>query len=167
MMRLTMRRAQLGTRPGTPRPEPVEGRGGTLRPAYWKSKLSPVLEVEAQVENKDIGFVAEGQRVAVKVDTYLFTRFGLLEGTVRHVSADAATGETRPDGTRAEAARPGPPTYPVRVTLARTALRAEGRDLPLGPGMSVTAEITIDRRRILAFFLDPIAKRADEALKER
>jgi hemolysin D len=38
------------------------------------------LEVEALLENKDIGFVQEGQQAEVKVDAFPFTKYGTIDG---------------------------------------------------------------------------------------
>jgi hemolysin D len=47
------------------------------------------LEAEAMISNRDIGFVSAGQAVEVKIDTFNFTRYGLLQGKVVSVSQDA------------------------------------------------------------------------------
>ena len=49
----------------------------------------PELEVEAMVQNRDIGFVEVGQPAEIKIDTFNFTKYGLLHGTVVTISQDA------------------------------------------------------------------------------
>ena len=59
--------------------------GGVVTPAQALMAVVPdedVLEVEATVLNKDIGFVRPGQRATVKVESFPYTRFGYLEGIV-------------------------------------------------------------------------------------
>src|SRR5258707_7430777 len=51
------------------------------------------LEVEAMISNRDIGFVSAGQAAEVKIDTFNFTRYGLLQGKVVSVSQDAIVRE--------------------------------------------------------------------------
>jgi len=51
------------------------------------------IEVEALLENKDIGFVYEGQSVKVKVETFTFTKYGAVQGTVQSISSDAIEDE--------------------------------------------------------------------------
>ncbi|TNF10871.1 MAG: HlyD family type I secretion periplasmic adaptor subunit, partial [Pseudomonadales bacterium] len=51
------------------------------------------VEVEAMLENKDIGFVRPGQEVEVKVDTFTFTKYGVVHGTVVSISDDAIEDE--------------------------------------------------------------------------
>src|SRR5229473_4723699 len=68
--------------------------GGVVTPAQALLVVVPVdshLEIEAMVSNRDIGFVHDGQDVEIKVDTFNFTRYGLLHGNVLGVSQDAIT----------------------------------------------------------------------------
>ena len=48
------------------------------------------MEVEARVENKDVGFVKAWQVVEVKVETFTFTLYGTIPGRVLSISDDAA-----------------------------------------------------------------------------
>ena len=66
--------------------------GGVVTPAQTLLVVVPTdsqLEIEAMVSNRDIGFVQAGQEAEIKVDTFNFTRYGLLHGTVLSVSQDA------------------------------------------------------------------------------
>ena len=68
--------------------------GGVVTPAQALAVVVPVdshLEIEAMVSNRDIGFVHAGQEAEIKVDTFSFTRYGLLHGKVLNVSQDAIT----------------------------------------------------------------------------
>jgi len=132
--------------------------GGVVTPAQVLMTLVPSespLEVEAWVLNKDIGFVAEGQSAEVKIDTFNFTRFGVVEAAVEHISNDAQPNEQL--GL----------VYPARVLLGRKAFRLKGREVALAPGMSVTVEIKPDTRRILDFFLSPLLRYKNESIRER
>ncbi|GLU31061.1 HlyD family type I secretion periplasmic adaptor subunit [Trinickia caryophylli] len=113
------------------------------------------LEVEASIENKDIGFVKSGQPVTVKVEAFPYTRYGYLAGTVEAISNDAAHDRRR--GL----------TFPVRVRLATNRIRANGTWVNLTPGMAVTAEIKTGKRSVASYFLDPVMKTAQESLRER
>ena len=113
------------------------------------------LEVEAFVENKDIGFVQAGQNAEVKIETFPFTKYGTLHGTVMQVSGDAIQDEKR--GL----------VYAARVKLARTTLNVDGRTVNLSPGMAVTAEIKTGKRRVIEYFLAPLLRYGDESLRER
>ena len=65
--------------------------------------------VEAQAGNGDIGFVREGQEVAVKLEAFPFTRYGLLKGHVRKLGRDAVqTGQVAATGRRLRRSRAPP-----------------------------------------------------------
>jgi hemolysin D len=113
------------------------------------------LEVEAFVENKDIGFVRAGQIAEVKIETFPFTKYGTLHGTAIQVSGDAIQDEKR--GL----------VYAARVKLERTTLNVDNKTVNLTPGMAVTAEIRTGRRRVIEYFLCPLLQYGDESLRER
>lgn len=116
---------------------------------------SDTLEVEARVANKDIGFVRSGQSVRVKLDAFLFTRYGTLPGRVLSLSKDAVEG-------------PGSePVYMARIQLDQDTIDVDGVITPLSPGMSATAEILTDKRRIIAYLLSPIQRAVHDAMRER
>jgi hemolysin D len=74
--------------------------GGVVTPAQSLMVVVPVgthLEIDAMIANRDIGFVEAGQDAAIKVDTFNFTRYGLLQGKVLSVSQDAITRSTSQD----------------------------------------------------------------------
>ena len=61
--------------------------GGVVTPAQALMLIVPAesrLEIEAMISNRDIGFVEVGQDAAIKVDTFNFTRYGLLHGQSSH-----------------------------------------------------------------------------------
>ena len=112
-----------------------------------------VMEIEAYADNKDIGFLKKGQSAEVKVETYDFQKYGMVQATVDEISPDA--------GTNAQDRE----TYQkYRMTLG---LAGDTSGIPLTPGMNVSAEIKIKQKRIIDFFLDPFRKYKDEALRER
>jgi hemolysin D len=113
------------------------------------------LEVEARVLNKDIGFVRPGQLVTVKVESFPFTRYGVLEGMVESVSRDAIADEKL--GLY----------YSARVRVPKTTMRIDGIDVLLSPGMAVTAEVTTGTRRLIEYVMSPVMTHLDESAKER
>lgn len=113
------------------------------------------VEVEAMVENKDIGFVTPGQDVEVKVETFNFTKYGVIPGTVISLSNDAIDDEKR--GL----------VYSARIQLKEKVIQVEGRTVVLSPGMAVTAEIKTNKRRVIDYFLSPLKAYANESLRER
>ena len=132
--------------------------GGVVTPAEQLMVLVPdgsLLEIEAMVLNKDIGFVEAGQLAEIKVESFPFTRYGLIEGKVRQVSADAENDEDQ--GL----------VYPSRVTMQRDKILVEDRWVQLTPGMAVTVEVKTGDRRLIEYFLSPLLEYQDEALRER
>ena len=128
--------------------------------------------MEVFLASKDIGLVRVGQRVAVKLEAFNFTDFGLIEGTVATISRDAIDQSQQPAGAaRDDKGRPVQPSlvYAARIALAcasddprRTALCDQIR-----PGMAAQAEIKTGRRRIIQYLLSPISQAVNEAGRER
>ena len=128
------------------------------------------LEVEAMLLNKDKGFVEEGQTVRIKVETFPFTKYGTISGEVMHVSNDAVSSSPQGAGADQNPAvqqAAGPLVFPVRISLEAETIAVDGADVSLTPGMSVSAEIKTDERRVIEFILTPLLKFRDEALHER
>lgn len=132
--------------------------GGVVTPAQPLMVIVPkedVLEVEAMLPNKDIGFVNPGQNAEVKVETFPFTKYGTLHGTITQVSSDAIQDEKL--GL----------IYFTRVKLAKDTIRVENKTVRLSPGMAVTVEVKTGTRRVIEYFLSPLLKVSSESLRER
>lgn len=132
--------------------------GGVVQPAEPLMIIVPSdseVAVEAQILNKDIGFVREGQDVRVKLEAYPFTDYGLIEGVVETISRDAIQDEKM--GL----------VYSARIRLKRSTISIGGREQPIGPGMAVQAEVKTGERRIIRYLLSPISQTMDEAGRER
>jgi hemolysin D len=149
--------------------------GGVVTPAERLMIVVPdsqELIVEAQLPNRDVGFVHVGQDAAVKVETFNFTRYGLIRGKVLAISRDAvAPSDRRTDDGAPESAAASPtpssPTYTARISLDRSSMTVDGEVRPLQPGMAVTAEVKTGRRTIIDYLLSPLARKTNEALHER
>jgi hemolysin D len=113
------------------------------------------VEIEAFLENKDVGFVRAGQSVTVKVETFTFTKYGTVDGEVISVSSDAIEDEKK--GL----------VYSSRIRLKNDHLVVNGKKVSLSSGMSVTAEVKTDQRRVIEYFLSPLQQYANESLRER
>lgn len=121
------------------------------------------LQAEVLLKNEDVGFVAAGQGARLKVAAYPFQKYGMLDGAVALVSADAMD-------PRQTAQNQGPQlTYRALLRLDAPALKsaASGERLALAPGMLVTAEIHQGQRTVLEYLLSPVRKVAQEAGRER
>ena len=132
--------------------------GGVVTPAEKIMSVVPKeapLSVKATVLNQDIGFVKTGMAVSVKVDTYNFQKYGMLEGRVDIVSPNSRVDEKLG------------PVYDVYITPLTHQLKVEGKIENLKIGMSTTNEIKIGKRRIIEFFIYPLIKYLDESVKVR
>lgn len=153
--------------------------GGVVTPAQALLAVVPRdsrLEIEAMVSNRDIGFVHPGQQAEVKVDTFSFTRYGLLHGEVINVSQDAITRDKPQDksndktpGTETTSSEPKGQemNYAARVALDRTQMQVDDRLVNLSPGMAVTVEVKTGTRRIISYLMSPLVRYKQEMLRER
>jgi hemolysin D len=147
--------------------------GGVVQPAQPLMIVVPdgaEIEVEANVLNKDVGFVREGQPVRVKLEAFPFTDYGLVPGIVEGISRDAIDlSQSNGQAQRDDKNRPIQPglVYAARIRLLETSIRIRGRSQALGPGLSVQAEIKTGERRIIQYLLSPITQALDEAGRER
>jgi hemolysin D len=134
--------------------------GGVVTPAQQLMVVVPEntpLEVEAQVQNKDVGHLRPGQRVIHKIETFDFTRYGYIEGEVQWVGNDAIADPKLG------------PVYPVRLKLAaaQTPNAVNGHQGVVSAGMSVSADVRTGERRLIEYLLSPMLRYLDEALRER
>jgi len=153
--------------------------GGVVTPAQTLMVIVPSesrLEIEAMVSNRDIGFVHAGQEAEIKVDTFNFTRYGLLHGTVLSVSQDAIVRDKPQDraGERTAVAQNDSSepkgqelSYGARIALDRAQMQVDDRMVNLAPGMAVTAEIKTGSRTVLSYLLSPLLRYRQEVLRER
>ena len=153
--------------------------GGVVTPAQQLAVVVPsdvVLEVEAMVPNRDIGFVHVGQDVQIKIDAFNFTRYGLLHGRVLSVSQDAIVRDVPPDKTKdntpgAESISSEPKgqelNYAVRVSLDVTRIQIDDALANLSPGMAVTAEIKTGSRSAISYLLSPLVRHVHDSMHER
>ena len=165
---------------GTVQQVAIHTEGGVVTPAQALMAIVPLdshFEVEAMVSNRDIGFVHAEQDAAIKIDTFNFTKYGLLRGKVMSVARDAFLRERAPgssertdvSATSSETSEPSNQelVYAARITPIDTQILVDGRLERLQPGMAVTVEIKTGSRRIIEFLLSPLAKYEHQAFRER
>ncbi len=133
--------------------------GGVVTAAQPLMTIVPIdsgLEVEARILNKDIGFIRKDQQVSVKVAAYPFTRHGDLKGRIDWVGRDAVLDKQTG------------PVYPVRISFDRYHLpnTVHGQRGEVLPGMTVTTDIKVGKRRVIHYFLGPILRYKDKSLRE-
>jgi hemolysin D len=132
--------------------------GGVVPGAQTLMKIVPkedTIEVEAKLENKDIGFIREGQRAAVKISAYDSNKYGYINARVVHISSDAIKDEKL--GL----------LYSAILALEKSTINVSGQAMPLTPGMTVSAEIKTGRRRVIEYFLSPLIQQKRGSFHER
>ena len=132
--------------------------GGVVTPAQPLMVIVPEqseMEAEVLILNKDIGFVHEGQKAEVKIDTFNFTKYGLIDAEIMTISDDAIQDENL--GL----------VYSARIKLHQDGLQVEDRWVKLTPGMSAVSEIKTGKRRLIEYFLSPLLRYKQESVRER
>ncbi len=136
----------------------VHTEGGVVTPAQVLMIIVPTdaqMSAEVTVDNKDIGFVHEGQISSIKLETFPFTRYGTVPATVKRVTADAVNDDKRGA------------IFPATLTLNASTIDIDGKTIKLSPGMNVTAEIRTGSRRVIDYLLSPVQRSVNESMGER
>jgi len=132
--------------------------GGVVTPAQELMHIVPgeeAIEVEAWLPNKDIGFVHEGQEAEIKVETFPFTQYGTIDAEILNVSNDATPDEHL--GL----------VYAMRLKMYKSTMKVKEKIVNLTPGMAVTVEVNMGKRRLIEFLLSPLLRYKDESVRER
>lgn len=132
--------------------------GGVVQPAQQLMVIVPedtLLEAEVLVLNKDVGFVNDKQKVAIKIDSFPYTRYGTITGEVIYVSKDSVQDEQLGM------------VFPARVKITQNSILVGDKNVPLQAGMSIVAEIRTGNRRVIDYLLSPLQQYQSEAMRER
>jgi hemolysin D len=150
--------------------------GGVVPAAQTIMVLVPdsqSVELEAYIENKDIGFLRDGQQAQVKIDAYEYTKYGTVPAIVSHVSRDAIDFSSNGSGSISnkdpQSNKEGSKglLYAVKVSIDKPSIVVDGREMPLTPGMTANVEIKTGERRIIEYILSPLITHGRESLHER
>ena len=145
--------------------------GTVVQPGTVLLTLVPkeeTLRAEVWVSNEDIGFVRQRQPVKLKFAAFPFQKYGMVEGSVEHVSADAADGNTGNAAPNDKGQKQGQPlVYKALVALKAMNLELDGARFALGAGMQTSAEIMLGTRTVAEYLLSPVQKAWHEAGRER
>jgi hemolysin D len=153
--------------------------GGVVSPAQVLLTVVPLqshLEIEAMILNRDVGFVHPKQPAEIKVDTFNFTKYGLLHGEVLSISQDAIVhdkqvergSEKNPGADNASSEPKGQDlSFSARVSLDRSQMQIDDRLINLTPGMAVTVEIKTGSRSVLGYVFSPLMQYRHDSLRER
>ncbi len=134
--------------------------GSAVREAEPLVTLVPTdakIEAEVNIEPKDIGQVKINDDVRIKLDSFQFQIHGTLAGKVRMISEDTFQ-EQGMAGAKQN-------FYRARIIISGK-LDNVPKNFRLIPGMQVTAEIKVGKRRIITYLLHPLVKALDESIRE-
>ncbi len=141
---------------------------GTVVPAGTVlMNIVPVNEpllAEVYVSNQDVGFISAGQKTRIKLMSYQFQKYGMIDGEVDYISADANITNGSGSGNNQDGGGAG---YKTVISLSKQYLERENKKFLLRPGMQVTAEIKLGTRTVLEYILSPIQKTISEAGMEQ
>lgn len=145
-------------------------RGTVVSPGTVLLTLVPQdepLQAEISIRNDDVGFVYPDQQVKIKLAAYPFQKYGMVDGRVIHVGADAT--DSTPSGRdgSSESTPAGALAYKALVKLSRQTLQTDDGPLRLTAGMRVVAEIHQGHRTVMEYLLSPLQKAFQEAGRER
>lgn len=118
------------------------------------------LVLEVKVTNRDIGFIRKTMRAKVKMATFPYQEFGIIDGDVIDVSPDAVVEKD-------ENGQDMGPVFPVRVRLNQKTVVVRGKPVELTPGMVATAEIVTGKKSVLTFLMEPVTRRVNDAFSIR
>jgi HlyD family secretion protein len=141
--------------------------GSVMREAEPLVTLVPSdapLIAEIMISSGDVGYVRTGDDVIVKVDAFPYLRHGMMEGRLRSVSEESYdAGGKAPEQGRST----GGAFHRAEVELVKTKLEHMMEGAHIIPGMTVSAEVKVGRRSIMAYFLSPLRKTLNEGIRER
>lgn len=132
--------------------------GGVVEAAKPIMTIVPTASrmiAEVKLLNRDAGFIQVGQEVAVKLEAFPYTRYGMIKGHILSLSSDAIVDDKLG------------PIYLARIALDRTTIARDDRTVPVLPGMTLTADIKTGTRNFMSYLISPIERAGGEAAHER
>jgi multidrug efflux pump subunit AcrA (membrane-fusion protein) len=141
---------------------PVNGAVFNLQanlPGYVANTTEPILEIvptdslvaRVFITNRDIGFVKEGMEVDVRIDSFPYSEFGDVKGTLTHIGSDALPPDEANPFYR----------FPADITLEDQSITINGEPIQLQSGMSLSANIKTRPRRVIMIFADLFVRKID------
>ncbi len=137
----------------------VDGAGDLVRPGAVVAEIVPSdarLLADIRLAPKDIGHVDVGHRAEIAVTTFAPKKYGVLDGSIEHISPDAFVDE-----------RTGETYFKARVAIDAASDGPRGLGDLLSAGMEVNVRVTTDTRTLLAYLLKPVVVSLDNAFIER
>lgn len=158
---------------GTVQQLAVHTTGGVVTPAQVLLVVVPEqaqVTAEVMLENKDIGFVREGQAAEIKLETFPYVGYGTISARVENVTADAVVLDRSvgkginptADSNLSEGA-----VFPARLSLKAGYINVDGRSIAIVSGMNITAEVIVGGRSVLEYLMSPVLHGYHESFRER
>jgi len=139
------------------------------QPLFSLVPLNAPLEVDAQIDAQDVGFIKVGDKVTIKFDAYKFLEHGTGTGVVKTISQDSFTESSTQDAMTAPGTANGTPRSPyfdTRIRLVDLNLHDVPKNFRMTPGMTVQADIVVGKRTIMWYFLGGALRSGAEAMQE-
>jgi hemolysin D len=145
--------------------------GSVLRDAEPLIILIPTsapLISEIQLGSSSVGEASVGDKVLVKVDAFPYQRYGGLHGRIRSISFESHAGGIPSDleSVANKRAVSSGGFHRVAIELDSSRMDRLPKNRHLFPGMTVTAEIHLGKRRIINYVLHPILRGLNESFRE-
>jgi HlyD family secretion protein/adhesin transport system membrane fusion protein len=131
--------------------------GAVIQPGGQVCDVVPIGEetrVEARVSPKDVGHLARGQKVKVKITTYDFARYGAVEGKLIAISPSSFIDEKNA------------PYFKATISLASDHVGNDSTRRIL-PGMTASSEIVTGSKTLLQYMLKPVFTQIQQSFRER
>jgi hemolysin D len=127
-------------------------------PLFTLVPLDAPVEAEIHVDATDIGFIAVGDPVMLKLDAYSFIRHGVAKGVVKSISEGSFSLDDNNLAVK--------PFFKVKVATTEVHLRNVPQDFRLIPGMTVVGDIMVGKRTILSYLVEGGLRTGAEAMRE-
>lgn len=135
--------------------------GGIVQAAQTLMVIAPhnaAKTAEVDIPNKDVGFIRIGQPVTVKIEAFPYSRYGTINGKIVSLSHDSV----KRDGHYNQTER----VFPAQIELDQNYIIINSKPVDLTPGMTITAEIKIGKRRVIDYLLSPISTYTSQSCRE-
>lgn len=114
------------------------------------------IKAELKILSNDIGYIAKGDNVVIKIDTLPYQKYGSIEGVIDVISEDSV--EDKEDKEKVY--------YKVLVDLPNKPLGKGLSTFRLIPGETLQGEVHVGKRTIAEYFMHPILRGLDQSIRE-
>lgn len=129
-------------------------RGQKIQPTKLLLQLIPKevnLIARLYIPAREVRFLKIGQKINLKYDAYPSLRFGFYEATIKEINQTILT-----DKKEDKPIHIGEPYYKIKAELKKPYIKVYGKKVRLNHGMTFTAIVTGEKKKIWQWVLDPI-----------